>query len=74
VTPNEWITAGRLGSEYYLYIVTQALSKPELYVVRDPAANLSEVEELSVVRYVVPQAAWRAAAEADEVETDEVKV
>lgn len=62
MTPNEWITAGRLGDEYYLYVVTHALGSPEINVIRNPAANIATVEELSVVRHVIPQGAWQQAA------------
>lgn len=63
LTPNEWIVAGRLEDLYYLYIVTDALSSPKLHIVRDPVNNLSAVEEVGVVRLLVPQASWRAVAE-----------
>jgi hypothetical protein len=63
LTPNEWIVAGRLEELYYLYIVTDALTSPKLHIISDPVNNLSAVEEVGVVRHVVPQASWRAAAE-----------
>lgn len=62
LTPNEWITAGRLGDAYYLHIVTNALTNPTLHVIQNPAAKLSAAEEVSVVRYVVPQGEWQEAA------------
>ena len=62
LTPNEWITASRLGDGYYLYVVTNALTSPVLHVIQNPAAKLSASEEVSVVRYVVPQGDWQEAA------------
>lgn len=61
LTPNEWITAGRLEELYYLYIVTDALTAPKLHVIRDPARNLEAVEAHSVVSYVVAEQSWQQA-------------
>lgn len=58
LTPNEWIAAKRLGESYWLYIVTHALSEPQLHLVQNPAAKLNPGEEVSVVRYVVAQEDW----------------
>lgn len=61
LTPNEWITAGRLGTDYYLYIVTHALSdKPVLTVLQDPAATLTPGEEIRV-HYVISAEQWQRA-------------
>lgn len=67
LTPNEWITAGRLGERYFLYIVTNALSCPQLTVIQDPAAKLQPGESVKVLHYVVPVEAWQRAG--DSVET-----
>lgn len=67
LTPNEWITAGRLGERYFLYIVTNALTAPELTIIQDPAAKLQPGEEVTVLHYVVPVADWqRAGAQTEE--------
>lgn len=63
LTPNEWITASRLGDAYYLYIVTNALTNPALHIVHNPAQKIDPDEEQSVVRYVVPDQVWRGAAD-----------
>src|SRR5260370_41794355 len=63
LTPNEWIKAQRFGEEYWLYVVVNCKTKPELYLIHDPASKLSPKEEVSVVRYVVNQSDWRHAAE-----------
>jgi hypothetical protein len=61
LTPNEWIKAQRFGKDYWLYIVVNCRSNPELHMIQDPASKLSPKEEVSVVRYLVGQADWRQA-------------
>jgi hypothetical protein len=62
LTPNEWLMAHRLGEEYWLYVVSgAATSSPSLYIIGNPALNLSPEEEVRIVRYVVRD--WRGAAE-----------
>ena len=65
LTPNEWIKAQRFGQEYWLYIVVNCRSQPELHMIQDPASKLSPKEEVSVVRYMVGQQEWLKAAEQD---------
>lgn len=70
LTPNEWITAGRLGERYFLYVVTNALSAhPQLTVVQHPAARLRPGEEVTVLHYVIPTEEWQRAGAASAVET-----
>jgi hypothetical protein len=52
LTQNEWFKAGHFGTDYYLYVVPNAARQPELYIIRDPAANL-QPEERVEVRYLV---------------------
>ena len=63
LTPNEWIKAQRFGQEYWLYIVANCKSQPELHMIQDPASKLSPKEEVSVVRYMVGTSDWKRAAE-----------
>uniref|UniRef100_A0A7C3HFA2 DUF3883 domain-containing protein n=1 Tax=Meiothermus ruber TaxID=277 RepID=A0A7C3HFA2_MEIRU len=63
LTPNEWIASKRLGDQYWLYIVTEALTSPRLYLIQNPAAKLTPGEEVSVVRYVLDLAAWQRVAQ-----------
>jgi superfamily II DNA or RNA helicase len=63
LTPNEWIKAQRFGSAYWLYIVVNCGTNPELFMIQDPASKLNPKEEVSVVRYMVGQADWKKAAE-----------
>ena len=60
LTPNEWLMANRLGEEYWLYVVENAVSSPVLYTLQNPAAKLSPEEVVKTVRYVVKD--WRKAA------------
>jgi len=62
LTPNEWLMAHRLKDEYWLYVVVNATSNPELYLVHNPAANLEPDKEVDIVRYVVKN--WKEKAEA----------
>jgi len=59
LTRNEWIKAQRFGADYWLYIVVNYKSEPQLYVLQDPAAVLQPEEELEVVRYIVRAGAWQ---------------
>jgi len=52
LTQNEWFKAGRFGQDYYLYAVLNAATRPELYVIQDPAATLQPQERMEV-RYLV---------------------
>jgi hypothetical protein len=63
LTPNEWIKAQRFGKDYWLYVVVNCKTKPELYLIQDPAAKLRPTEEVSVVRYLIGRSEWMRAAE-----------
>ena len=60
LTPNEWVMAGRLREEYWLYVVENAAQDPALYTLENPAAQLQPEEEISIVRYIVKD--WKAKA------------
>ncbi|MBO9307823.1 DUF3883 domain-containing protein, partial [Thermomicrobium sp.] len=60
LTPNEWVMARRLSTEYWLYVVDHALTHPVLYALQDPAASLEPEEVVGVVRYVIRD--WRKVA------------
>ncbi|MGQ9571425.1 MAG: DUF3883 domain-containing protein, partial [Thermodesulfovibrionales bacterium] len=61
LTPNEWLMAQRLKDEYWLYIVTNASTNPELYLIQNPASKLSPDKEIDIVRYIVKD--WKDKAE-----------
>ena len=56
MTPNEWFKANNLGNNYYLYVVFNAATKPELKIIRNPAEKIKPKKVIEVVRYVVD---WR---------------
>jgi hypothetical protein len=62
LTPNEWIKAQRFGQEYWLYVVVNCKTNPQLYLIQNPASKLHPKEEVSVVRYMVGQGEWKQAA------------
>lgn len=61
LTPNEWLMARRLGTEYWLYVVENAASEPVLYTIQNPAGKFRPQEIAEVVRYVVSN--WKQAVE-----------
>lgn len=54
LTQNEWFKAKRFGNDYYLYVVYNTSSKPELYIIQNPAEKLKPEEKIEIVRYIVP--------------------
>jgi len=54
MTQNEWFKAMRFGDDYYLYVIFNAATKPELRIIQNPAKNLKPEEKVEIVRYVVP--------------------
>ncbi|MCX5850422.1 MAG: DUF3883 domain-containing protein [Deltaproteobacteria bacterium] len=53
LTQNEWFKAKRFKDDYYLYVVLNASSHPELYIIPNPAENLIPEERVEIVRYVL---------------------
>ena len=62
LSANEWLKAEQLGEEYWLYVVTDALELPALYLVQDPAHRLPREEVVPQVRYRVRQEGWNQVA------------
>ncbi|MDH7481133.1 MAG: helicase-related protein [Armatimonadota bacterium] len=60
LTPNEWLMAKRLQQEYWLYVVENVSTKPELYTLQNPAALLQPEQVIETVRYVVKD--WKQGA------------
>lgn len=54
LTQNEWFKAMRFGDDYFLYVVFNAATKPELFTIRNPAQKLKSQEKIEIVRYLVP--------------------
>jgi hypothetical protein len=53
LTQNEWFKAKRFKEDYYLYAVLNVATKPELYIIKNPAEHLSPEEKFEAVRYIV---------------------
>ncbi|MCX7704026.1 MAG: helicase-related protein, partial [Planctomycetota bacterium] len=64
LTPNEWLMAQRLKNEYYIYIVTNANTRPTLYLVQNPAEKFKPQEEIDIVRYIIKD--WKGKAKKEE--------
>jgi len=52
LTQNEWFMAQRFGDAYYLYVVLDAASRPQLYRIQNPWRVLRPAEQVDV-RYWV---------------------
>jgi SNF2 family DNA or RNA helicase len=59
LTPNEWFKAKRFREQYWLYVVANAAASPTLYIINNPADNLSVEEKIEVVRFLVPVDEWK---------------
>lgn len=53
LTRNEWHKAKQLKDAYYLYIVFNAATEPELHRIQNPAERLPNVRPITEVRYQV---------------------
>jgi superfamily II DNA or RNA helicase len=54
LTQNEWFKAQRLNKDFYLYAVMNAgSSKPTLFSINDPVANLAAIERIEAVRFMI---------------------
>ena len=62
LTPNEWFKARRFREQYWLYVVTNAVANPTLWVINNPAENLEAQEKVEVVRFIVPAEEWKRKA------------
>jgi SNF2 family DNA or RNA helicase len=62
LTPNEWFKARRFREQYWLYVVSNAVTNPTLWIINNPAENLKAVEKVEVVRYLVPVEEWKKKA------------
>jgi len=51
LTPNEYKTAQRLGKDYWLYIVFNCATIPEIHTFQDPAVTLEWEKVVKVEHY-----------------------
>ncbi len=54
LTSNEWFRAKQLKDDYFLYVVLNASTQPELYIIQNPAEQISAVRQTTEVRYQIP--------------------
>lgn len=54
LTSNEWFRAKQLKDDYFLYVVLNAATQPELYIIQNPANQIANVTQVTEVRYQVP--------------------
>jgi len=59
LTTNEWFKANRFKEQYWLYVVSNASTYPTLYIINNPAANLSVEKKIEVIRFLVPLEEWK---------------
>jgi len=55
----KWFKAKSLREDYWLYIVVNAATDPELYIINNPAEKLKPRGEVEIVRFIVPVEEWR---------------
>jgi len=60
LTSHEWQMAQRLGDDYWLYAVEDALTTPHITCIQNPAAKLHVQEVMGVVEYVADR--WQEVA------------
>jgi superfamily II DNA or RNA helicase len=60
LTPNEWFKAKRFKDQYYLYVVANAATNPTLYIVRNPAEEITAIEKVEIVRFIIPLEEWKS--------------
>jgi SNF2 family DNA or RNA helicase len=63
LTVNEWLKAKRFKENYWLYIVCNAITNPNLYIINNPTENLKVQDKVEVVRFIVPLEEWKKKGE-----------
>jgi hypothetical protein len=53
LTKNEWFKAHRFKEDYYLYVVYNASTSPELFIIQNPAERVHPDERIEIVRYII---------------------
>jgi superfamily II DNA or RNA helicase len=53
LTQNEWFKANRFGDDYYLYIIFNTTTNPELNIIKNPAKSLNIVKKIETVRFII---------------------
>jgi superfamily II DNA or RNA helicase len=53
LTQNEWFKAQQFQSDYFLYVVLNAATQPELYIIQNPDEQTQPEEKIEAVRYQI---------------------
>jgi hypothetical protein len=61
LTEHEWLKAKQLGDSYWLYVVENAITKPTLWVLQNPAERLEP--KAKIVQYIVSESDWKKSAQ-----------
>ena len=51
LTQNEWFKAKQFKSDYFLYVVLNAGTEPNLYIIQNPSEQTHPEEQIEAVRY-----------------------
>jgi superfamily II DNA or RNA helicase len=51
LTQNEWFKAQQFKSDYFLYVILNAATQPQLYIIQNPAEQTHPEEKIEAVRY-----------------------
>ena len=54
LTSNEWHMAKQLKDDYFLYVVLNASTQPDLYIIQNPAEKINAVQQTTDVRFRIP--------------------
>lgn len=54
LTSNEWLMAKQLKEDYFLYVVLNAKTQPELITIQNPSEKITGIKQITDVRYQVP--------------------
>ncbi len=68
LTEHEWLKARQLGDAYWLYVVENAATQPQLWLINNPAAKLEP--KAKVVHYIVSD--WKSVAQPAPSEGEEM--
>jgi len=62
LTRNEMFKAKRFQQQYWLYVVGNAVKKPVLHIINNPAENLKPEVKTQIVRFIIPEEQWKTKA------------
>jgi len=60
LTQNEYLKAKRFKNQYWLYIVCNASTNPQLYIINNPSENLQLIQKIESVRFIIPVEEWKS--------------